>query len=129
MPQSYGRRLLPPLVVYAAATLLHHIHNAEFLAEYPGMPVWLTRAGVYGAWLGATAVGFLGYQLLRHGHHRTGIALVALYALYGLFSLAHFALAPVSAHTYVMTFTIALEVAAGLLVLNALVSRSQTGTE
>jgi hypothetical protein len=46
-------KLLPlPCLAYAAASLVHFVHNAEFLADYPSMPAWLSRATVYGAWLG-----------------------------------------------------------------------------
>ena len=48
------------LVAYAAATLLHFAHNAEFLAEYPNMPAWLTRTKVYAAWLMLSALGAAG---------------------------------------------------------------------
>ena len=30
--------LLSFLLAYGAASLFHHIHNAEFLSEYPNMP-------------------------------------------------------------------------------------------
>jgi hypothetical protein len=31
--------LLFPLLAYAMANLLHHVHNAVFLVDYPNMPV------------------------------------------------------------------------------------------
>ena len=34
------------LLAYAAASLFHHIHNAEYLTEYPGMPDWLSPANM-----------------------------------------------------------------------------------
>ena len=96
--------------VFATASLIHHIHNAEFLADYPNMPAWLTRIGVYAAWLGATAVGVLGWWLRRR-------LLVALYACYGLASLGHYAVAPLSAHTPTMHLTILFEIAAAAALL------------
>jgi len=36
--------LLPALAAYAAASLFHHVHNAEFLDQYPNMPAWLSPA-------------------------------------------------------------------------------------
>jgi hypothetical protein len=39
--------LLIFLLAYGAASLFHHVHNAEFLNEYPNMPTWLSRAQVY----------------------------------------------------------------------------------
>ena len=110
------RFLLPAFVLYAAASLLHHVHNAEFLDHYPNMPAGLSRAGVYAAWLGATAVGILGYWLRRK-------LLLALSALYGLGVLVHYAIAPVSAHTPMMHLTIALEAAAAAALLLVLAYR------
>ncbi len=113
------RNILPVvLAAYAAASLFHHVHNAEFLHEYPNMPAWISRSVAYGAWLAATAIGITGYVLLRRGYRFVGLALLILYGCYGLDSLAHYALAPVSAHTPSMNFSIWLEaaMAAGLLI-------------
>jgi hypothetical protein len=113
------RSALPAaLTAYAAASLFHHAHNAEFLDQYPHMPAWLSPAGVYAAWLVATAIGLIGYWLRRRG-------LVIAYACYGLFALAHYALAPVSAHTLVMNLSIWLE-AATAAVLLAVASQRRT---
>ena len=74
------RHLMGLLVLpYAGASLFHHVHNAEFLADYPNMPLWITRALVYGAWLATTLVGVLGYFLLRKGAQVAGLAVLALY--------------------------------------------------
>lgn len=89
------------------------------------MPAWVTPGRVYGAWLVATAVGALGYLSLRRGHGTAGMGLLSLYAVYGLASLAHYALAPVSAHTLAMNVSIWLEASAAaglLLALGAAVS-------
>jgi hypothetical protein len=102
--------LLPVLLVYAAASLFHHVHNAELLDQYPNMPAGLSRAGVYAAWLIATAVGILGYWLRRR-------LLLALYAFYGLGVLVHYAIAPMAAHTPMMHLTIALEAATAAALL------------
>lgn len=107
------------LVAYAAATLLHHIHNAEYLGDYPNMPAWLSPAIVYAVWLGMSAVGAAGYLLLRAGWRLAGLAILAVYAAYGLDSLSHYALAPWSAHTAMMNLTIALEVVTAALLLLA----------
>lgn len=80
MRPRVARTLPVALVAYAAAGLLHHAHNAEFLADYPGMPAWLSRAGVYWAWAAATAFGALGYVLVRRGCVLAGCSLVALTA-------------------------------------------------
>jgi hypothetical protein len=119
--------LVLALLALAAATLLHHVHNAEFLADYPNMPASLTRGHVYLAWLGAAAVGVAGYALLRCGWRRLGTALLIAYGCYGLDGLVHYLLAPVSAHTPAMNLSIAAEAitAAVLLVVvvGTLISR------
>jgi hypothetical protein len=56
--------LLWCLLAYTAASLFHYSHNAEFIADYPNLPAWLTRAEVYAAWAGVTAVGVVGYALV-----------------------------------------------------------------
>jgi len=113
--------LLVALVAYAAASLLHHAHNAELLAEYPGMPAWLSRAGVYWAWSVVTGLGALAYLLLCRGRPRAGLLLLAIYATYGFGSLAHYALAPPSAHGAAMNATIAAEVATAAWLLAAVI--------
>jgi hypothetical protein len=109
--------LLLLVLAYAAASLLHHAHNAAYLADYPNMPAWLTPAGVFAAWAGVTAVGVAGWLLVRHGYRAAGIGALALYAALGLYGLAHYGVAPLSAHTAGMNFTIWLEVATATLVL------------
>jgi hypothetical protein len=115
--------LLALLLAYAAASLLHHAHNAEFLADYPNLPGWLSRAKVYAAWCGMTAFGLGGYLLLRWGHPLTGCAVIAVYAALGFDSLAHYALAPFAAHSAAMNLTIVLEVGTAALLLAAVAGR------
>lgn len=110
-------RLLVLMLAYGTATLLHFVHNAEFLADYPNMPGWLSRAGVYVAWVGLTLIGALGWFLVSRGSRLTGLLLVAAYAALGLDSLGHYMLAPMSAHTMTMNFTILLDVTAATLLL------------
>lgn len=100
------------VAAYASASLLHHVHNAEFLAEYPHMPAWITPPAVYMAWAVTTAIGIAGL------FYRP---LLALYGLLGLYSLVHYALAPVSAHSAGMNVTILLEVGTAALLLMTLV--------
>jgi hypothetical protein len=111
------RTLLALLLVFGIASLLHFIHNAEFIREYPGLPQSWTRSGVYVAWLGMSAVGLCGWLLVFRGYTVAGALLLALYALLGLDSLGHYVVAPFSAHTGAMNVTILLEVAAAALVL------------
>ena len=104
------------LIIYAVASLIHFIHNAEFLDAYPGLPESWSRGGVYLAWIGMTSIGVLGWFLLKKGYRIAGLVVVAVYAVCGLDSLAHYIVAPFSAHTAAMNGTILLEVtAAGLL--------------
>lgn len=111
------RSLHALLLAYGAATLVHFIHNAEFLPDYPGLPATWTRAGVYGAWLALTAVGLSGWLLLARGFRFAGLALLALYAIGGLDSLGHYVVAPMTLHSTMMNATILLEVTAAALVL------------
>ena len=110
------------LVAYGAASLFHHVHNAEFLAEYPNMPAWLSRAQVYAAWLGVTAVGLAGYFLMRWRFRLAGLLALGVYGALGLYGLGHYVVAPLSAHTLTMNITIFLEVTAALLLLAAVAS-------
>jgi hypothetical protein len=107
------------LLAYGCATLLHFSHNAAFLHEYPNMPEWLTPAGVWVAWLCLTAVGLAGYLLVRWKCRLAGLVVIAAYGALGLDSLAHYSLAPVSAHTLTMNLTIWLDIATAALVLAA----------
>jgi len=112
-----SKALLILCLAYGAASLIHFFHNAEFLAQYPNMPAWLSRAGVYAAWLGLTAVGVAGYLLFHRGYQLMGLLVIAVYAALGLDSLSHYLVAPFGAHTGMMHFTIWLDVAAAALLL------------
>ncbi len=112
-----GRLLLPALLAYAAASLFHHLHNATFLAAYPNLPAWLSPAGVYAAWAAVTAVGVLGYLLLRLGRALSGLVLLGVYALLGLAGLDHYTRAPLAAHSPMMNLSIGCEVATAVLLL------------
>jgi hypothetical protein len=109
--------LLVLLLVYVAASLVHFIHNAEFISDYPGLPPSWTRGGVYLAWLGLTAVGMGGWWLVSRGYEAAGLLALLGYTLLGLDSLGHYLVAPFSAHTPTMNLTILGEVVAAALVL------------
>ena len=113
--------LLVFLLPYGAASLFHYAHNAEFLGDYPNMPAWLSPALVYGAWFGVTAVGLVGYFLIRRGYQLAGLAILGVYGALGLDGLGHYTLAPLSAHTFAMNMSIWLEAATGVLLLTAVV--------
>ncbi len=101
------------LLIYGVASLMHFIHNAEFLAAYPNLPDSWTRAGVYLAWAGLTTVGAVGWLLLKRGYQIAGLLAVAVYAMLGMDSLGHTMMAPMSTHTTAMNTTILFEVTAG----------------
>ena len=124
VPQKLPGTLLILMLVYGAASLLHFVHNAEFLADYPNMPGWLTRAQVYGVWLGVAVTGVVGYFLIRFGFELLGLMVIAVYAVLGFAGLDHYTLAPVSAHSTAMNATIWLEVAAAAVLLATTVKRA-----
>src|SRR5882762_4426909 len=107
---SRQRTLLVLLLIYGAASLMHFVHNAEFIAEYPNLPSSWSRADVYLAWITLTIVGIVGWLLVSRGYPTIGLVLLAAYAALGLDSLGHYALAPLSAHSFAMNATILLEV-------------------
>src|SRR5216684_1844690 len=94
--------LLPLMLVYGAASLLHFMHNAVYVREYPNLPAWLTSAGVVVAWLVVAAVGVLGYLLYSRISRVAGLITISVYAMFGLGGLDHYTVAPVSAHTVAM---------------------------
>jgi len=124
VPQKLPGTLLILMLVYGAASLLHFVHNAEFLADYPNMPGWLTRAQVYGVWLGVAVTGVVGYFLIRFGFELLGLMVIAVYAVLGFAGLDHYTLAPVSAHSAAMNATIWLEVVAAAVLLATTVKRA-----
>jgi len=121
--------LLALVMIHAAASLLHFVHNATFLADYPNMPDWITPGGVYAVWLGEAAIGAAGVILLMRGRTMLGLALIAIYAVLGLGGLDHYTLASISAHTLAMNATIWLETATGLILLGFAVTAMTVRTD
>lgn len=115
--RSNNRLLFLLLSLYAVASLVHFVHNAEFLGDYPGLPASWSRGGVYLAWVAMTAVGGVGALLVYRAREAIGLMLLAVYAALGLDSLGHYVVAPLSAHSSMMNTTILLEVGAAALVL------------
>jgi hypothetical protein len=111
------------MLVYTAASLLHFVHNATYLRDYPNMPTWLTSFGVYSVWFGVAAVGATGYWIYRRVNRMAGLVLIAVYAALGFAGLDHYVVAPMSAHSTAMHLTIALEVACAALLLIAAIWR------
>lgn len=104
-------------MAYFFASLGHFSHNAEFICEYPNLPAWLTRAQVYGVWAAITAVGAIGFFLIRRRFVASGLLVVAAYAAMGFDGLGHYALAPIEMHTFTANLTILSEVALAALLL------------
>ncbi|HSV54200.1 MAG TPA: hypothetical protein VLJ57_18925 [Burkholderiaceae bacterium] len=104
-------------IAYFLASLGHFSHNAEFICEYPNLPGWLTPAKVYASWAAITAVGVVGFCLLRKRRFTAGFLLVAIYAALGFDGLGHYAVAPIQFHTFGANLSILAEVAAAALLL------------
>jgi hypothetical protein len=111
------------LLAYGAASLLHFTHNAVFIDEYPNLPEWLTSTKVLATWTAEALIGIAGFLLVRTGYHIAGLLLIAFYAALGYDGLAHYNLAPFSAHTPTTYFTILLEVAAATALLIVIVGK------
>jgi len=110
------------LILYAAASLLHFVHNAEHLAQYPNLPASWSRADVYVAWCCVTGLGVVGYMLYRRGHRSIGLTVMCLYAGLGFGGLLHYTRAPLAHHSAMMNATIWTEVGAATLLLVNLAS-------
>ena len=122
-------RLSKPLiwlvVLYAFASLGHFAHNAEHLAEYPNLPDWLSRALIYRAWVGITAVGVVGVVLHHTGRQRLALVALGVYAAIGFDGLLHYTQAPFAAHTTAMNASIWFEAVAAAALLGAVVAETR----
>ena len=107
------------LLLYGAANLLHFAHNAEYLADHPNLPGWLSRSQVYVVWFCITALGVVGYILHRIGHELAGLALVGCYAILGFDGLLHYTRAPIGAYTMAMNLSVWFEVVTAALLFGA----------
>ncbi len=103
------------LALYCCASFIHFAHNAEYIAFYPNMPLWITRENVYWVWLAITAVGIAAVAASLSGWRAIAALLLIVYGSLGLDGLGHYALALCSQHTLAMNFTIWFEVAAGAI--------------
>ncbi|MES2999747.1 MAG: hypothetical protein V4787_03590 [Pseudomonadota bacterium] len=119
IPSPFPRPVLFLVVVYFVASLVHFAHNAEYIALYPNMPVWLGRADVYLAWLAVSAVGIAGGLMWARGWQVAGLLLLGLYGFLGLDGLAHYTLALCSEHSLIMNLTIWFEALAGIALAGA----------
>jgi hypothetical protein len=114
---SMPRVLLLFTTLYFFASLGHFVHNAEFICTYPNLPAWLTRTQVYATWAGITAVGAFGLFLISRKWVPQGVLLIAVYAAFGFDGLGHYALAPMTWHTFTANLTIFSEVFAAAMLL------------
>ena len=114
MKSNSQRALLVLLLFYGAASLVHFVHNAEMIAEYPNLPASWTRADIYLGWIALTSIGVAGWFLVSRGYRRVGLLVLAAYAALGMDSLGHYLLAPLAAHSLAMNLTILVDVAAAV---------------
>ena len=114
-----GRALPWLLLLYCGASLLHFAHNAEYIADYPNLPEWISRASIYGAWCAIFLIGLGGYLLLHRGRTMIGLILLTIYTALGLDGLLHYGRAPISSHSFGMNLTIWIEVLTAALALGA----------
>ena len=114
------------LALYGLTSLLHFMHNAEYLSAYPNLPAWLSRSQIYGVWCGITVLGLVGYTLYRRGRAFSGLSLLVLYTSLGFDGLLHYQRAPLAAHSAAMNLTIWSEVAAATLALIAVITVAST---
>jgi hypothetical protein len=109
--------LLALITLYGATSLLHFVHNAVYIQDYPNLPKWITPLGVYASWCVIAVIGTLGYWLYRKVSRAYGLVAIAIYALLGLGGLDHYVLAPIGAHSVTMNATIIAEVSAASALL------------
>jgi hypothetical protein len=112
------RTLLLLMLIYAAASLTHFIHNALHIRAYPNLPGWITPFGVYITWCAIAVIGVLGFWLYRRVSRSTGLLIIGLYALLGFGGLDHYVIAPSSAHTVAMNASIIVEVSTAFALLS-----------
>lgn len=109
------------LMLYCGASLLHFVHNAEYVADYPNLPAWISRGSIYLTWLVILAVGLSGYLFYRGHHFLLGLVLMAVYATLGLDGLLHYSRAPLMDHTASMNAIIWFEAVTAAIALGAIV--------
>ncbi|HEX4389260.1 MAG TPA: hypothetical protein VH109_11600 [Steroidobacteraceae bacterium] len=112
-----SQALLWVLVLYAAASLLHFAHNAEYLAQYPNLPASWSRGDVYLAWCCLTTLGVGGYVFWLRGKRTVGLTLLTVYAALGFGGLLHYTRAPLTQHSSLMNLTIWAEAFGAALLL------------
>jgi hypothetical protein len=118
------------VLIFFIANLTHFVHNAEYIAFYPGLPAWLTREKVYLFWIAGASVGLAGLLLAQTRMKLVGLVLIAIYGASGVDGLAHYTLGLCSDHTLATNLSIWFEVLAGLsLLLASAVLIGRTGSK
>ncbi len=118
------RTIVLAFLAHCCTSLIHFVHNAVYLHDYPNLPDWLTATGVYGSWVALTGVGVVGLSLYRYFSVRAGLAVLIAYAMLGFAGLDHYAVAPASAHTLTMNLTIGLETLTAMALLIAVIRQA-----
>ena len=114
-----GRQLLQTrwlsilFAAHLATSLAHHLHNALWLHEYPNLPPSLSSLRVAGAWATEALIGLFGYLMVRVGNRLGGLVVLGVFGLFGFLGLAHYQLAPPSAHSIAMNASIIGEALSG----------------
>ena len=72
------------------ASLTHSVHNAEYIAFYPDIPLGLARETVSLAWVAGASVGLEALLVARTRLKLPGLVLIAAYGASGIDGLAHF---------------------------------------
>lgn len=114
---EFPRILLFIALVYLIASLGHFVHNAEFLAQYPNLPSWITRKGIYLGWLVVTLPCLAAMLAWARGRAGLTFWLLAVWGALGYLGLDHYYVAPASAHAALANFSIVFEVVAGSVLL------------
>jgi hypothetical protein len=109
------------IAIFLVCSLIHFVHNAVFLTDYPGLPQTWKPSGVMAVWLVMGALLVSGGIALKRGRPVIGTILLAIAVIMGFDSLAHYVVAKLTAHTFVMNLTIFLDVGAAILLGIALV--------
>ncbi|MBB6093035.1 hypothetical protein HNQ60_001913 [Povalibacter uvarum] len=112
------------MLAHCCASLLHFAHNGVFVDEYPNLPASITIPVIIWTWLGITAIGVVGYIVLRTGREIAGLGLIAAYAAFGFDGFAHYSLAAMAAHTVMMNVTIWSEAITAVVLLLVVGKRS-----
>lgn len=108
------KRVWGMALVYAAASFVHLMHNAEYMVLYPGTPENATKEAMYLAWLAVSSVALLAAVLALLDRGVAATLSLALYGALGLTSLSHYAQGFWSEHTLAANATICAEVLTGL---------------